>query len=117
MVTSEDSDDAYDDDDADISYYDDDADDIGDVPSVQDARRIVTSNPIKMMERRTKTTARDAAELLALSSSLSSYLVQLFDLPFCYSRDTNVYSACRCLYEHKENCPFDLVVSRLGECC
>ncbi len=30
MVTSEDSDDAYDDDDADISYYDDDADDIGD---------------------------------------------------------------------------------------
>jgi hypothetical protein len=58
MVTLVNSDDGYDDD-------DDDADDIVDVPSVQDARRIVGSNPIKKMERRKKNSAHDAVEMLA----------------------------------------------------
>jgi hypothetical protein len=116
MVTSDDSNDAYfDDDDADSDnadnlYYD-----------VMMLMILETSQVSKMLgglsvlirSRRwkgeKKTTACDAAEMLALASLLSSYLVALFDLPLCYPQDSNAYSACRCLFEHKENCPFDIV--------
>jgi hypothetical protein len=79
------------------------------------ADKLVSSNPMKDILRKTKTKERSPAEILASRTRFREYLLELFSLPNCFCKYQRTFTQCSCLNQLKDECCYDSISARLGK--
>jgi hypothetical protein len=79
------------------------------------ADKLVSSNPMRHIVRKTKTKERSPAEILEFQTRFHEYLLELFSLPNCFCKYQWTFTQCSCLNMLKNECCHDSVSARLGK--
>ena len=79
------------------------------------ADKLVSSNPMRLIVRKTKTKERSPAEIVEFRTRFHEYLLELFSLPNCFCKYQRTFTQCSCLNQLKNECCYDSVSARIGK--
>jgi hypothetical protein len=75
-------------------------------------QKLVTNNPLWMFMQNCKGKVKGSAD----RGAVIDYLQSLFSLPHCFSKHSNRFEQCSCLYDIQENVVMDIIADCLSEC-
>ncbi len=80
--------------------------------------KLISSHPLKKMERRSNDDKPRSQEEMALFiTEVKHFLEQLIVLDHYYSKDNKKFTSCCCLKHLQHNCCLDALSARLGKSC
>ena len=75
-------------------------------------QKLVSESPLRMFMLNCKGKVKGGSD----RDAVVGYLQSLFSLPHCFSKHSNRFEQCSCLYEIRENVEIDIIADRLSKC-